>query len=71
VEVTITDKTGAKNNAKCYHRFGGTDPVDPTRVVGHDPDRMYALLNDKDFVLVQFFQFDKVLRNPASFLPTP
>jgi len=69
-EITVTDKDGKKNDVKCYHRMAGTQKY-PDVTSPYDPDRMYAWINDKDFVLIQFVQFDKVLRNPVTFLPEP
>jgi hypothetical protein len=71
VEITVTDKTGKKNNVKGYHRGIPPDaepqPGDPP----FDTDRMYALLNDSDFVLVQFYQFDRILKPAGYFYRSP
>jgi hypothetical protein len=38
----------------------------------YDRDRLYALVNDgKDFTLVQYFVFDKILRPMSFFMRTP
>lgn len=69
VEITVKDKNGKENRLKGYHR--GT-PSDQQEIDGqlpeYDPDRMYALLNDTDFVLVQFFQFDRILKTADYFI---
>ncbi len=71
VEITVTDQTGKKNKVKGYHRATPSDtepqPGDPP----FDTDRMYALLNDSDFVLVQFYQFDRILKPAGYFFSSP
>ena len=66
-EITVTDIEGKKNNIKCYHRSAGPSPYPEASSSPYDPDRMYGWINGKDFVLIQFVQFDKLLRNPESF----
>jgi len=62
--MTVTDTNGISNSIKVYHKantFGVTDTEN--NPLPFDPDRLYALVNDgNDFVLIQFFTFDKVLR---------
>jgi len=66
--ITLTDVNGNRKQAKTFRRqavFYAEDlygmPFD------YDPDRMYALINDdKDFVLVQYFTFNRIIR-PLSF----
>jgi hypothetical protein len=70
--ITLTDTLGKKYEAKTFRRAalpGSTDmdgkPVD------WDLDRMYALVNGgQDFVLVQFFVFDRLLRPMQFYLPS-
>jgi hypothetical protein len=70
VVITLTDTAGVVNSVKTYHKSGGGGTND---IIGapilYDPDRAYALVNDgKDFTLIQFFVFDKVLRPLQYFL---
>lgn len=66
--ITLTDVNGNKKEAKTFRRqavFYAEDiygmPFD------YDPDRMYAIINDgKDFVLVQYFTFNRIIR-PLNF----
>ena len=62
--LTLTDTSNRTRVVKTYHKvnlFGQKDFQG--RVLPYDPDRLYALVNDgKDFVLIQYFAFNKVLR---------
>jgi hypothetical protein len=64
VEITITDKNKAFRTFKGYHRYNTAKEID-TSIPGsqYDSDRMYALVNNgKDFVLVQFFQMNPLIK---------
>jgi hypothetical protein len=71
IEVSVTDKNGSINSMKGYRR--------PTSLVSEvaegeekppfDVDRMYGMINNgKDFVLIQYYQFDKVIKPVGWFL---
>jgi hypothetical protein len=66
--ITVTDTNGISRLVRIFHKkstFGETDY--DGMPLPYDPDRAYALVNEgQDFVLVQFFVFDKVLR-PKSY----
>jgi len=69
--ITVTDTNGTSKSIRVYHK-GNSDGVTDTEnnPLPYDPDRLYALVNDgNDFVLIQFFTFDKVLR-PKFFFQT-
>ena len=70
IVVTVTDKTGAKNLVKGYRRPANlTSDVPEEERAPFDTDRLYAVINNgKDFVLVQYFQFDKVIKPAGWFL---
>ncbi|MFN5317989.1 MAG: hypothetical protein ACK5CY_04025 [Bacteroidia bacterium] len=69
VTVTLQDKKGKKTIVEGFRRASTAKDVDlEGNQYPFDPDRMYALLNKKDFLLVQYFQFDKLMRSPASFV---
>lgn len=69
VEVSVTDKNGKTTLVQGYRRAAAEGELDPTGALRKfDPDRMYALLNKKDFLLVQYFQFDRILKTPESFI---
>lgn len=70
--IELTDMNGNKNLVKMWRR----PPMDPEErdesgePLKYDPDRMYALINDgRDFVLVQFFVFGKLLQPLDYFMP--
>jgi hypothetical protein len=69
--IEIMDAKGKKNLVKLYRKkHDGKDPMDSTATAPPevDPDRMFALINDgKDFVVVQYFVFGKLLQTPAYF----
>lgn len=69
--ITVQDAAGKKNVVKLYHKSGNgildadTANADAPR---YDADNMYALVNDgKDFVVVQYFVFGKLLQTPDYF----
>jgi hypothetical protein len=63
--ITLTDRSGAVNRVKIFNKPGFA-PVfdrDGSRMEPVDLNRAYALVNDEeDFVLIQYFVFDRVSR---------
>jgi len=69
VQIAVTDKSGKVNSIKGYRRAAGPEETDPDgNPLKFDPDRMYGHLNGKDFLLVQYFQFDRLLKEPSWFV---
>ena len=68
--ITLTDTTGVSRTIKTYHKQGPEGQTDPSgNPMPYDLDRLYALVNDgQDFTLVQYFNFDKVLRPKIFFI---
>lgn len=67
--ITLELKDGSKQTARTFGRKLPVPEIDvfDGSTVSHDRDRMYALINnEQDFVIVQFFVFDKILI-PLSF----
>lgn len=69
--ITVQDASGKKNLVKFYHKPGRgmlmQDTLNPN-APGYDVDNMFALINDgKDFVVVQYFVFGKLLQTPEYF----
>ncbi len=66
--ITIEDLKGKVTDIKLYHRQAGSKSdkygVDYT----YDPDRIFALINNKDFVVCQYFVFGKILQPATYFL---
>lgn len=62
--ITLTDTNGIVNTITTFHKqsaFGETDYNG--KPVPYDLDRAYALVNDgKDFTLIQFYVFDRILK---------
>ena len=68
--ITVTLADGKQIKVKTFHKKTETDFYgDDGKLLPWDPDRMYAEINEgKDFVLVQFFTFDKITRPLSWFL---
>ena len=68
--ITVTDTSGVTKTMKTYRKKSTDGETDQQgRPVPYDLDRLYALVNDgKDFTLIQYFSFDKVLRPKPFFL---
>jgi hypothetical protein len=73
--LTITDINGKSTTIKTFHKkqlvstkemdFPANMSYDPAS----DPERLYALMNnDKDFILIQYYVFGRVLRTINFFL---
>jgi hypothetical protein len=63
--ITLTDRDGEVNKVKVFNKkgFAPTYSEDGARLEPFDLDRAYALVNnEEDFVLIQYFVFDRVLR---------
>lgn len=65
--ITLTDSAGIRKTIKTFFKEGYRDVDLNGHEIRYDLDRFYALVNDgEDFVLAQYFAFDRVLR-PRSF----
>jgi hypothetical protein len=68
--ITLTDLEGEENRVKIFTKkgFAAVYSGDGATMEPYDLDRAYALVNDdEDFVLIQYFVFDRVTR-PLGFL---
>jgi hypothetical protein len=68
--ITLREQDGDEFVVRTYRKggFGEIFDEDGATMVPFDLDRLYAFINnDRDFVLIQYFVFDKVVRN-ASYL---
>jgi hypothetical protein len=68
--ITLTDTAGVSKSITTYHKSG---PYGQTDLHGaplpYDLDRLYALVNEgRDFTIIQYFTFDKVLRPKPFFM---
>jgi hypothetical protein len=61
--ITVTDNAGQVNKVKFFARAPKLGAIDATgKLLKYDAERMDALLNNgKDFVMVQYFMFGKVM----------
>jgi hypothetical protein len=73
IVISLTDTAGTTRVIKTFHKKGPEGQVDPEgKPLPYDLDRLYAQVNDgKDFVLIQYFAFSKVLRPKPFFLKEP
>ncbi|MCQ2297754.1 MAG: DUF4340 domain-containing protein [Bacteroidales bacterium] len=68
--LTITDTAGTSYKVATYQKY--INPEDASKLGSKDLsevfdlNRMYAILNEKDTVLIQYFSFDNILQ-PASY----
>ena len=70
-QVILTGKDGKTQDMKTFRKLVLNGVTDFSGELGDvDRDRMYALIDDgKDFVLIQNYVFDKVLRDVHYFEP--
>lgn len=68
--LRITDVDGFSHELKTYIKYSNPDDImampDTTMYHVFDLDRLYAVLDNKDTVLIQYYIFDNILQ-PASF----
>lgn len=68
--LRITDTEGHKSELKTYIKYNNPDDLkampDPTMYETFDLNRLYAILNQRDTVLIQYYVFDNILQ-PASY----
>jgi hypothetical protein len=69
--ITLRGINGNEIKVKTYRKSGNEGQSDyDGNPLPYDMDRMFATIHDdKDFVLVQFFTFDRILRPLVFFLP--
>lgn len=69
--ITVQDASGKKNTMKMFYKPADSRSKGDTAASDgsfYDVDNMYALTNEgKDFVVVQYFVFGKVLQRPEYF----
>lgn len=68
--LTVTDKSGNRREVKTYVKYTNPDDIkampDTSMYQVFDLNRLYAVIDSKDTVLIQYFVFDNILQ-PASF----
>ena len=68
--LRVTDVDGETRELRTYNKYSNPDDLlampDTTMYQVFDLNRLYAILNDKDTVLIQYYVFDNILQ-PASF----
>ena len=68
--LRITDTTGAMREMKTYIKYTNPDDLatisDPSMYEEFDLNRLYAIIDNKDTVLIQYYVFDNILQ-PASY----
>lgn len=66
--LTIKDNSGKSNTVKTFLRPGNGLIDDDGKPYEFDPDRLYAVLNDGDFVIIQYYVFDPLFRTYKEFI---
>jgi len=68
--LTVIDTKGNSTKIKTFFKPNDERKFDPEgRFYTYDVDKLYALINeDQDFVIIQYFVFDRVLRPLSYFL---
>ena len=68
--MRVTDVDGNVNEVKTYIKYTNPDDIynmpDTTMYDVFDINRLYAVVDSKDTVLIQYYIFDNILQ-PASF----
>ena len=68
--LSITDTTGYTRQLKTYIKYNNPEDItkmpNPEMYEIFDLDRLYAVIDNKDTVLIQYYAFDNILQ-PASF----
>lgn len=71
-KIKLTDIFGKEKEVKCFHREPQEKYADLPVANKYDPDRMYALINKgEDLVIVQFYVFNRILVPLQYFSQTP
>jgi hypothetical protein len=70
--ISLTDKNYITNTIKTFRKGAAPGEMNELgKPAPFDLDRLYALVNDgRDFTLIQYFVFDKILRTKSFFIPT-
>jgi len=65
--ITLRERDGDEVVVRTYRKGGFAELYDKqgAALEPFDLDRLYAFINDDDFVLIQYFVFDKVLRTSS------
>jgi hypothetical protein len=65
--IRVEDVKGKVTTLKLFHRRASEGQQEKYGIdYKYDPDRLFALINDKDLVLIQYFVFGKILQ-PVSY----
>jgi hypothetical protein len=69
--ISVTDVNGVTTTIKTFFKENTSGSFDPEgNLYSADIDRLYALVNDeRDFVLIQYYVFDKIMRPLSYFRP--
>jgi hypothetical protein len=70
--LTVTDTTGRQTEVRTYIKYNNPDDwqamPDSAMYNTFDLDRLYAIIDNKDTVLIQYFVFDRILQPVSYFL---
>ena len=70
--LRVTDTAGTTHEVKSYIKYTNPDDLaavpDPEMYEVFDVDRLYAIIDNRDTVLIQYFVFDNILQPAGYFL---
>lgn len=67
--IRVEDVKGKVTTLKLFHRKAGPGDQDKYGIdYKYDPDRLFALINDKDLVVIQYIIFGKLLEPSSYFM---
>jgi len=67
--MDVKDTLNESTNIRLYNRKAPENAIAKYgKDYKYDPDRLYALVNGKDFVMIQYFVFGKLLQDPSYFV---
>jgi hypothetical protein len=71
-KITLEAKDGSKQSVSTFVRLLPEPEVNvfDGSLITYDMDRMFGLVNEQDFVTIQFFVFDKILLPLSTFAPS-
>ena len=67
-EIIITDKNENVKTLKAFYKKAKKNQTDNNGLpLKHDTDRLFALVNNTDFAIIQYYVFDKILKKYNDF----
>ena len=69
-QISLQDRTGKETTVVAYKRYAnGKTDVDGEPLIWDD-ERLWAIINGREWVVIQYYVFDNLFRNFSDFFPT-